>query len=1403
MERTPPSPSIAPLASPSSPKSPPPPVSSPTPSSPQQQAKSIEDSSTQPPSQPQEQIEALYLLITLASVTFLQSLYPIMNYKDNLDIGQQPHYVPDDEAATINIQQQLSVGAANPNHDQIMAPPQQLASANLASEHHLNDLQSTDVDTQYTENTKMKKPGANTTNRSHSLWRMLRYADKYDVFLMMVGTLGAIGDGISTPSLMVIMSGLIDVFGKGVGERPGAFMDQISKYAVYFIYIGMCVGVASFVEASAWIKTGERQCSRLRCLYLKAILRQDDGFFDVQGTDTSDVVNSVAVDTETIQEVLSEKVPHFLVNISTFVGSYVVGFYLTTRLAVISLAFIPLLVIPGLLYGRILAGLARKMHAEYRKAGVVAEQALSSIRTVYAFTGEERTLHQYSRALEGTVQLGLKQGLAKGLAVGSNGVTFGIWGFLSWYGSTLVINSGLNGGKVVATGLAAIIGGLALGNSLPNLKYFMEASVAGARICEMIERVPTIDSENKKGLVLGPGEVKGEIELKNVSFTYPARPQSPIFNDFTLQIPASKTMALVGGSGSGKSTVVALLLRLYDPHQGLISLDGTPIKLIQLKCLRAQMGLVSQEPALFATTVKHNILLGKEGASMEDVMAASKKANAHNFIAQLPNGYETQVGERGVQMSGGQKQRIAIARAMLKDPPILLLDEATSALDAESEGVVQDALDQAALGRTTLVVAHRLSTIRNADLIAVLQNGKVVEIGDHNELLAKDGAYAAMVQAASIGDDARNATPSGAVGAAHSGPRYSASVLRKSTSSRVSFGVDLSGELNLQAVEEPGAVVLQSLPPSANSLPPSFRRLIALNKPEWRQALLGTLGASVFGIIQPLYAFTLGSVITAFYMTNHSRQRRLIRDYSLVFAALTVACFLTNALQHYNFGAMGERLTMRVRQRMLANILRFEVGWFDEPANSSGAVCGKLALEANMVRALVGDRWSLIVTTAVATVAAATFGLVISWRLAVVIIAVQPLVIVCFYVRKVLIKNMSSQALSLQQQSSHLAAEAVVHHRIIAAFSSQESVLQLFSNLQDDSRRAATRQALLGGLGLGSAQLTTFFSWALDFWYGGRLVSKGLLTLGEMFKTFFILVSTGRVIADAGSMTSDIAKGAAAVGSVFATLDRISRINPEEPEAERVERLDGEIEMRHVDFAYPARPEVLVFREFNLRVKAGQSVALVGQSGSGKSTVIGLILRFYDPLKGRVKIDGRDVREVQLRSLRQQVGLVSQEPTLFGGSIRDNIVYGKEDATEDEIVQAAKAANAHDFICSLASGYETGVGDRGVQLSGGQKQRIAIARAIVKKPAILLLDEATSALDSQSEKVVQEALERVMANRTTIVVAHRLSTIHMCHTICVLESGSIVEAGSHSQLLSKGPSGAYYNLVRLQHQAPP
>lgn len=443
---------------------------------------------------------------------------------------------------------------------------------------------------------------------------------------------------------------------------------------------------------------------------------------------------------------------------------------------------------------------------------------------------------------------------------------------------------------------------------------------------------------------------------------------------------------------------------------------------------------------------------------------------------------------------------------------------------------------------------------------------------------------------------------------------------------------------------------------------------------------------------------------------------------------------------------------------------------------------------------------ALLVQTSSAVIIACTLGLVIAWRLALVMIAVQPIIIICFYARRVLLKSMSAKVIKSQSESSKLAADAVSNLRTITAFSSQDRILQLFDASQEVPRREAIRQSWFAGIGLGTSQSLMTCTWCLDFWYGGRLISQGYITAKALFQTFMILVSTGRVIADAGSMTTDLVKGADAVGSVFAVLDRCTNIEPEDADGHRAKSLTGRIEFRDVVFAYPARPDVIIFNGFSLNIQAGRSTALVGQSGSGKSTAIALIERFYDPAKGSVKIDGRDIKSYHLRDLRRRIALVGQEPTLFAGTIRENIIYGAEKASEAEVEAAARTANAHDFISVLKDGYDTWCGDRGIQLSGGQKQRVAIARAILKNPAVLLLDEATSALDCQSESVVQEALERVMVGRTSVVVAHRLSSIKNCDVIAVLDKGTEVERGTHASLLAKGPSGVYFSLVSIQQR---
>ncbi|CAI0455747.1 unnamed protein product [Linum tenue] len=1250
------------------------------------------------------------------------------------------------------------------------------------------------------EEGKKKEKGSETG----SIRSIFMHADGVDWLLMLFGCIGSLGDGFTTPLMLLITSKVMNNMGGSANGSKEAFLHSINMNAQALCYLAVGQWVLCFMEGYCWTRTGERQASRMRARYLKAVMRQEVGYFDLHVTSTAEVITSVSNDSLVIQDVLSEKVPNFLMNFSMFLSCYLVGLVMLWRLALVGFPFIVLLVIPGIMYGRTLMVLARKIRDEYNKAGNIAEQAISSVRTVYAFVAENKTTAAYSAALEFSVKLGLKQGLAKGLAIGSNGVVFAIWSFMCYYGSRMVMYHGAEGGTVFAVGAAIAVGGLALGAGLSNLKYFSEGCSAGERIQQVIKRVPKIDIANPEGEILE--NVRGEVELRNVQFAYPSRPESIIFRDFCLKVPSGKTVALVGGSGSGKSTVIALLQRFYDPLGGEILLDGVAIDKLQLKWLRSQMGLVSQEPALFATSIKENILFGKEDASMDEIIAAGKAANAHNFICQLPQGYDTQVGERGVQMSGGQKQRIAIARAVIKAPRILLLDEATSALDSESERVVQAALDKAAVGRTTIIIAHRLSTVRDADVIAVVQNGEVMETGSHDELIQNpDGLYTSLVHLQQTQNDTEdtNDHSTGPQTLIASSARLSIDM--NNTSSRRLSMVSRSSSANSVATHSRGGSVAgdnqNNLTVEHDFPVPSFRRLMALNLPEWKQGLLGCSGAVLFGGIQPLYAFVMGSMISMFFLPDHDEIKRRTAIYSLSFLGLAFVSMIVNVVQHYNFAYVGECLTKRIRERMFSKILTFEVGWFDQDENSSGAVCSRLAKDANVVRSVVGDRLALIVQTISAVIIACTMGLVIAWRLAIVMIAVQPLIIVCFYTRRVLLKSMSQKAIKAQDESSKVAAEAVSNLRTITAFSSQDRVLGILEQAMQGPRKESIRQSWYAGLGLGTSQSLMSLTWALDFWYGGKLISQGHITVKALFETFLILVSTGRVIADAGAMTSDLAKGSDSIGSVFAVLDRYTKIEPEDEEGgEKPEKINGQIELRDVDFAYPARPNVMIFKGFSIRIEAGKSTALVGQSGSGKSTIIGLIERFYDPIRGSVKIDGRDIRSYHLRSLRRHIALVSQEPTLFAGTIKENIAYGAatENVGEAEIVEAAKAANAHDFVAGLKDGYDTWCGDRGVQLSGGQKQRIAIARAVLRNPAVLLLDEATSALDSQSEKVVQDALERVMVGRTSVVVAHRLSTIQNCDAIAVLDKGRVVERGTHSSLLAKGPAGVYFSLVSLQ-----
>ncbi|KAL8504447.1 hypothetical protein ACS0TY_015858 [Phlomoides rotata] len=1245
-----------------------------------------------------------------------------------------------------------------------------------------------------------KKDGAPPPSVSFS--ELFRFADRLDYVLMAIGTVGAIVHGSSLPLFLRFFADLVNSFGSNA-DNVDKMSQEVLKYAFYFLVVGAAIWASSWAEISCWMWSGERQSTKMRIVYLEAALNQDIQYFDTQ-VRTSDVVFAINTDAVMVQDAISEKLGNFLHYMATFVSGFVVGFTAVWQLALVTLAVVPLIAVIGAIHTVTLAKLSGKSQEALSEAGNIAEQTLVQIRTVLAFVGESRALQAYSAALRVSQRIGYKSGFSKGLGLGATYFTvFCCYALLLWYGGYLVRHHYTNGGLAIATMFAVMIGGLALGQSAPSMAAFAKARVAAAKIYRIIDHKPSVERNNESGLELE--STTGQLELKNVNFAYPSRPENPVLNNFCLTVPSGKTIALVGGSGSGKSTVVSLIERFYDPSSGQVMLDGHDIRTLKLRWVRQQMGLVSQEPALFATTIKENILLGRPDASMVEIEEASRVANAHSFIVKLPDGYDTQVGERGVQLSGGQKQRIAIARAMLKNPAILLLDEATSALDSESEKLVQEALDRFMIGRTTLVIAHRLSTIRKADLVAVLQQGSIYEMGSHDELFAKgdNGVYAKLIKMQEAAHEAA-LTSSRKSSARPSSARNSVSspiITRNSSYGRSPYSRRLSdfstSDLSLSIDATYPSYRHEKL--AFKEQASSFWRLAKMNSPEWAYALVGSIGSVICGSLSAFFAYVLSAVLSIYYNPDDAYMIKQIAKYCYLLIGVSSAALIFNTLQHFFWDVVGENLTKRVREKMLAAVLKNEMAWFDQEENESSRVAARLALDANNVRSAIGDRISVIMQNSALMLVACTAGFVLQWRLALVLVAVFPVVVAATVLQKMFMTGFSGDLEAAHAKATQLAGEAVANVRTVAAFNSESKIVNLFITSLETPLRRCFWKGQVAGSGYGIAQFALYASYALGLWYASWLVKHGISDFSNTIRVFMVLMVSANGAAETLTLAPDFIKGGRAMRSVFTLLDRRTEIEPDDPDAVAVpDRIRGEIEFKHVDFSYPNRPDVLIFQDLNLRARAGKILALVGPSGCGKSSVVALIQRFYEPSSGRLIIDGKDIRKYNLKSLRRHIAVVPQEPCLFATTIYENIAYGHESASESEIIEAATLANAHKFVSSLPEGYKTFVGERGVQLSGGQKQRIAIARAFLRKAEVMLLDEATSALDAESERCVQEALERACAGKTTIIVAHRLSTIRNAHVIAVLDDGKVAEQGSHSHLLKNYPDGIYARMIQLQ-----
>ncbi|KAI3888341.1 hypothetical protein MKX03_003093 [Papaver bracteatum] len=1197
-------------------------------------------------------------------------------------------------------------------------------------------------------------------------YKLFSFADRYDILMMFIGTVSSIVSGLGLPLLVPMLGQVVDSIGRFENSN------LVNKIAMKTVYLGIAVGIATFMQMSCWIVTGERQANRIRVAYLQAVLKQDITFFD-QKTTTGEVIVGLTCDTSIIQDAIGEKVGKFVQLVTTFLVSYAIAFGKGWSLALLVLSCAPPLAITSIFVAKYVSKVSYQGQAANAEAADVVGQTVGAIRTVASFTGEKEAANKYNKILPKTYTFMTKQAFASGLGFGAAlGVLYSFYGLAMWYGSKLITEKGFHGGNITNIIFSLGIGGIALCQAFPCFSVFISGKTVSYKMFKVIKRKPSIDVSEKKGIVLE--NIKGDIHLKEIYFSYPTRPDVQVLSDFSLCVPSGTTAALVGQSGSGKSTVISLVERFYDPQAGEVLIDGVNLKELQLQWVRENVvGLVSQEPTLFATTIKENIIYGKKNATEEEIYRAVKLANAANFIDELPLGIETMI--RGIQLSGGQKQRIAIARAILKNPKILLLDEATSALDVKSEQIVKDALERIMLNRTTIVVAHRLTTIKDAKIINVVHQGKIVEHGTHTELIKnQNGVYSQLIR---LQEDAADS-------------RYAPS----SDDMYVDAPVLQDGAVDIKDKKTDIEIVNKQYRITQHKA--CFKLLAYSNKAEVVILMLGLVASGIKGLMPPILGFLLSRIIRIFY----EEPNELLRDakiWSLMFVALGCIGLIFIPMQQYFIGVAGGKLVQRIRSLCFEKIVHQEMSWFDDHTNSSGALGTWLSTDALRVQTLVGDYLSLWVQNISTTTAALLMAFISSWQYTLVLIMLLPLFSLEGYAQMKFTESSSEDGGKVKyEEANQVAFGAVGGIRTVASFNAEEKVANLYKIKCRSSRRQENRRGLITGVVFGFAVFLIYAGASICFYAGNHFVRDGKTTFEEMFRVIFVLFISV-VDSSTNAMAPDFNKARESAASIFKILSSKPKIDSSSNTGLTLANVEGHIDFRNVSFNYPSRSTVPILKDFCLNIPSGKIVALVGESGCGKSTVISLLQRFYDVDSGCILLDGVEIQKLKINWLRQQMGLVSQEPILFNDTIKANIAYGKQGiASEEEIMAATKASNAHNFISALPEGYDTLVGEKGIQLSGGQKQRIAIARAILKDPKILLLDEATSALDAESEHIVQEAFEKVMKNRSTVVVAHRLSSVKGADIIAVVKDGMVVQQGS-SEVLLNIHDGAYASLHNL------
>ncbi|KAI5867037.1 P-loop containing nucleoside triphosphate hydrolase protein [Durotheca rogersii] len=1269
--------------------------------------------------------------------------------------------------------------------------------------------------------------------------RIFSYAQKWDFVLLVAAVLASGGSGVTLPLMNVVFGALVGDFSGYFLPVPtqteAQFRASFNRNALYIFILFLGRFILTYINKFCYRLIGIRMSAAIRLDYLRCLFGQTIHVLDSMPPGAA--AGTITATANTLQLGISEKLGVFVEFVVTIIAATVIAFVYSWSLALVTCSVLLFTVLTvSIIIPFYVKGTTRVTRAE-AKSSSVASEAFSAIRMVTACGAESQISKRFNVWVESARRHGQRTSPLIALQFGLIFFAFnGAFGLAFWFGAKSFLDGTLNGnvGTIVVVLMSVMMMVISLERISTPLIAVGKATVAACEFFTVIDAPRPETGELKEPEV----SATSDIIFKGVDFAYPSRPHVKVLDQLDLRIETGKITAIVGPSGSGKSTIVGLVERWYTLHdqyiiakaiekdvakeknakkkgkgkkkdgdsddekpvpdleetgppvelKGSISTCGHELNEIDLNWWRSQIGLVQQEPFLFNDTVYNNVAHGLVGSAFENeseerkrelVKEACKEAFADEFIDRLPDGYETLVGDSGTKLSGGQRQRLCIARAVIKRPKILILDEATSAIDVRGERIVQAALDKVSQGRTTITIAHRLSTIKKADTIVVLKKGRVVEQGTHESLLRDEaGIYYGLVHAQQLslgesGDDDSDGHEEEDLGSGLDHKKSAA----------------LSDTANLP----------QSAGWENKGLFGSFGRLLHEQRSRFPLYAITIASAMASAASTPLQAFLFSKIIVVFlFVDDPPRFTSEANFWSLMWLVLAICTgfayfvlgFASNHLAHF--------ISATYRQQYFEGMLHQRIAFFDNEENSPGSLTARVGGDPKQLEELLGMNMAMAYNALFTVIGALIIAFIFGWKLALVAMCVtMPLGLLAGYLRLQYELEFEAMNAAVFAESSKFAAESISAFRTVASLTLEGAIGARYAALLQGHVASAGRKARLRTLVFAFSESIGLGCQALIFWYGGILLATREYDAYRFFLCYMAVIQGAESAGQGFAFGPNAAQAAAAANRILSIRESREKGRRQDGAApDRIPDTEGgvRIELRDVHFRYPTR-DVPIFRGLSLTIEKGQFAALVGASGCGKTSIVSLLERFYDVQRGQILANGRDIATLDVRDYRRHLSLVAQEPNLFSGTLRENILLGAA-VSDDALHAACRDASIHDFVASLPDGYDTEVGSRGVSLSGGQKQRVAIARALVRRPDVLLLDEATSSLDSESERLVQRAFERAARGRTMVVVAHRLATVQNADVIFVLGEGRVLEKGSHAELLRR--KGVYWNMCQSQ-----